>query len=90
MTQKNIKKKRLTKRMYVFLAFVTMAAVSLFAKPIKRGFSTLKTHLTKASSRANFRQDLKLYSKQRRHRALSSKKQSRSKQHRNDSSSHPY
>ena len=42
-----MKKKRLTKRAYVYMALVTMALVALFAKPIKKGFHTLKNRLKK-------------------------------------------
>ena len=59
--RQNKKKKRLTKRMYVYLAFVTMAAVSLFAKPIRRGLSALKRRLAQTSAKkANLRRDLNL------------------------------
>lgn len=39
--------------MYVYLGFVTMATVSLFAKPIKRGVGALKRRLAKASDKKN-------------------------------------
>ena len=62
---KKMKTKRLTKRTYVYLGLVTMAAVSLLAKPIKRGFSALERHLAKASCEKgppNLRKDLGLWS----------------------------
>ena len=66
--KKNEKKKPLTKRTYIYLGLVTMAAVSLLAKPIKRGFSALERHLATATYRekkANLRKDLDLWSEQR-------------------------
>ena len=42
LTKKTHPKKHLTKRAYIYLALVTMAIVSLFTKPIKRGFSSLE------------------------------------------------
>ena len=56
------KQKRFTKRTYVYLAFVTMAAVSLFAKPIKRGLNALTRRLKNASAKkASLRESLNLY-----------------------------
>ena len=78
MNTKTTPKKRLTKRMYVFLAFVTMAAVHLFAKPIKRGISLLLTK--SANQKPNLRSDLEVYSRQQQKQAIkkSPKKYSRS------------
>ena len=53
-------KKRFSKRLYVYLAFVTMAAVSLFAKPIKKGFHSLNNRLKKASQKRSLRAQLGL------------------------------
>ena len=51
-------KKRFSKRLYVYLAFVTMAAVSLFAKPIKKGVHSLHNHLRRASHKQKLRDQL--------------------------------
>ena len=62
MQQKN-KKKQPTKRTYVYLGLVTMAVVSLLAKPIKHGFSTLEKYLSGASNKKNsLRKNLNLWS----------------------------
>lgn len=66
--KKGTSKKHLTKRAYVYLALVTMAAISLLAKPIKRGYTALEKHLANASceeKKANLRRDLKLLSDRR-------------------------
>ena len=65
MRQKKLPQKRLTKRMYVYLGFVTMAAVNLFSKPIKRGISALEKRLKGAAQqggRRSLRQSLSSYS----------------------------
>ena len=54
------KKKRFSKRLYVYLAFVTMAAVSLFAKPIKKGLHSLNNRLKNASQKRSLRAQLGL------------------------------
>ena len=53
-------KKRFSKRVYIYLAFVTMAAVSLFAKPIKKGLHSLNNRLKNASKKRNLRVQLGL------------------------------
>ena len=53
-------KKRFSKKLYVYLALVTMAAVSLFAKPIKKGFHSLNSRLKKASEKRSLRAQLGL------------------------------
>ena len=66
--KKGTSKKHLTKRAYVYLALVTMATISLLAKPIKRGYTALEKHLANASceeKKANLRRDLKLLSDRR-------------------------
>ena len=75
--QKKIQKKRLTKRTYVYLGLVTMAAVSLLAKPIKRGFSALERHLANAAceeKKANLRRDLDLWSERRHNEMINGEK----------------
>ena len=53
-------KKRFSKKLYIYLAFVTMAAVSLFAKPIKKGLHSLNNRLKNASQKRNLRAQLGL------------------------------
>ena len=53
-------KKHLSKKIYIYLAFVTMAAVSLFAKPIKRGLHSLNNRLKNASHKQSLRAHLGL------------------------------
>ena len=60
MKQQKKKSKRFNKRLYIYMAFVTMAAVSLFAKPIKRGLSALGRRLKRASHKNNLRAQLEL------------------------------
>lgn len=62
MRSKNVKKKPLTKRAYVYLGLVTMAAVCLFSKPIKRGFSALEKRLSSATAKTSLRHFLGLRS----------------------------
>ncbi len=58
------RKKRFSKKAYIYLGFVTMAAVSLFAKPIKHGLGALNRRLKRAvTPKTNLRQNLMLYSK---------------------------
>lgn len=47
--KKGSKKKRFNKRLYIYMALVTMAVVSLFTKPIKKSFTTLEKYLSSAS-----------------------------------------
>ena len=54
------KKTRFNKKLYIYLALITMAAVSLFAKPIKRGIHALNTRLRNASNKASLRVQLGL------------------------------
>ena len=61
--QQKKRKKHPTKRTYVYLGLVTMGIVSLLAKPIKRGFSTLEKYLSGASDQKNsLRKNLDLWS----------------------------
>ena len=61
--QQKKRKKHPTKRTYVYLGLVTMGIVSLLAKPIKRGFSTLEKYLSGASNPKNsLRKNLNLLS----------------------------
>ena len=53
-------KKRFSKKLYVYLALVTMATVSLFAKPIKKGLHSLNNRLKKASEERSLRAQLGL------------------------------
>ena len=46
LSQKKSKKKRFNKRLYIYMALVTMAIVSLFTKPIKKSFTTLEKYLS--------------------------------------------
>ena len=55
-TKKYPRKKRINKRLYVYMAFVTMAAVHLFAKPIH--WMGLKRRLKKANKKTTLRQQL--------------------------------
>ncbi len=57
------KQKRFSKKAYIYLGLVTMAAVSLFSKPIKRSFSALNKRLKNAvTPRINLRKNLLLSS----------------------------
>lgn len=66
------KKKRFSKKTYVYLGLVTMAIIGL-AKPIKRGFSALEKHLANAAceeKKANLRRDLHLWTERRRNEKM--------------------
>ena len=58
--KKKLPQKRQSKRLYIYMAFVTMAAVHLFAKPIKKGWNSLRRCLRKNSAKNNLRAQLAL------------------------------
>ena len=57
---KPVKKKRFNKRLYVYMAFVTMAAVHLLARPIQKGWTGLHHRLKEASQKRSLRTQLAL------------------------------
>ncbi|MBO7483965.1 MAG: hypothetical protein J6T55_02450 [Alphaproteobacteria bacterium] len=57
---KKKKRIRFNKKLYIYMAFVTMAAVSLFAKPFKKGLSALNRRLRKSSKKGELRAQLAL------------------------------
>ena len=60
MSKQKKKSKRFNKRLYIYMAFVTMAAVSLFAKPFKKGLNALSRRLKRASQKDSLRAQLEL------------------------------
>ena len=58
--RKKQKSNRPSKRLYVYMAFVTMVVVHFFTKPFKRGLSSLSRRLKKSSKRSSIRAQLKL------------------------------
>ena len=58
--RKKQKSNRTSKRLYVYMAFVTMVVVHFFTKPFKRGLSSLSRRLKKSSKKNNIRAQLKL------------------------------
>ena len=57
---KKKKRIRINKKLYIYMAFVTMAAVSLFAKPFKKGLSALNRRLRRSSQKGDLRAQLAL------------------------------
>lgn len=53
-------KKRFNKKLYIYLALVTMGIVSLLAKPIKKGFYSLNKRLQSASNKKSLKVQLGL------------------------------